>query len=155
MISVNRVDSTNDGREKLENTLPCHLCSWKSILKTTARMIEEQAYKLKESINELRETERTYIDRLDTILDVFRLRLRVYLDDDMDSLIFGSIEALIKCNEAFLKELDEDDHVSPLLHHVNDIHQCMIYLLCSSCLDLKCPTRSIATDMYKPSMQYP
>ena len=123
MISVNRMDSTNDEREKLENNFPLsRLFMRGSILTTTAMMIEEQAYKLKESINELRETEKTYIDRLNTILDVFRLKLRVYLDDDMDSLIFGSIEALIKCNEAFLKELN-DDHVSPLLHHVHDIHQ--------------------------------
>ena len=88
-----------------------------STISTTTMMIEEQAYKLKESINELIQTEKTYIDRLNTIMDAFQPKLRAYLDGDTDSLIFGSIGALIKCNAAFLKTLD-NDYVASLLSHL-------------------------------------
>lgn len=81
-------------------------------------MIEEQAYKLNESINELIQTEKTYLDRLRAILDVFRIKIRTYIDDDKDTLIFGSIGAMIKCNDTFFKGLNED-YVTSLLNHVH------------------------------------
>lgn len=84
------------------------------------RMIEEQAYKLNESINELMQTEKTYIGRLHTILDVFQVTTKAYINDDTDTLIFGSVGALIKCNEAFFKGLDED-YVKSLLNHVHPL----------------------------------
>lgn len=96
-------------------------------LAVISTMIEEQVYKLNESINELIQTEKTYLDRLHTIVDVFQVKLRECMDDTTDSLIFGSIGGLIKCNDAFFKELNKD-YVKSLLNHVHFllIHYLMI-----------------------------
>lgn len=100
----------------------------KGSLAIISKMIEEQAYKLNESINELIQTERTYLDRLHTILDVFQVKLREYVDDATDSLIFGSVGGLIKCNDAFFEELNRD-YVASLLNHVRPLQSHLIVLV--------------------------